>query len=219
MRFFTRYLIFSIAILVLVAAPKSVDADLIFAAVVDGTNTGGNPKAFKLEATSAIADLSAFFILRDTNGTTDGPFTVSSDFQLPAISLAAGEFFIVYGNADSETLANSAGQSLPGVVDGIANHNGDDILAISTSLDPVDVVDAFGLLGQGDTNFAQDSLAIRNDPTPNATGVQDAGNFSMNTYSDELYFDTFVVTAVPEPATATLFAFVGLGLCGLRRRS
>jgi len=193
-------------------------ADLIISAVVDGTQSGGNPKAMKNEATSAIADLSDFWIIRDTNGSAGGTFTQSDEFQLPSLSLAVGDFFVIYGNAASEAFNASLGNITPGVVNGILNHNGDDILAISRSDSVADVIDVYGLLGQGDTNFAQDSISVRSDPAPNATGVLDAGNFTTSTYTDEAFEDAFTVVAVPEPTTAVLFGLAGLGLCVVRRR-
>lgn len=195
-------------------------ADLIFSAVSDGTNSGGNPKAIKLEATVNIADLSNYWILRDTNGSSGGTFTISSDYQLPSVSLGVGDCFILYGTAASEAFGQDKGNTSQTVLNGIANHNGDDIFAISTSDQAADVIDAFGLLGQGDTNFAQDSIAVRANPTPNPTGVQDAGNFTISSYSDELYCEHFVVTAaIPEPASAVIFGLAGFGLCVVRRRS
>lgn len=57
---------------------QNANADLIIAGAVDGTQTGGNPKLIKFKAVNPIADLSLFHVLRDTNGSTGGTFTVSS---------------------------------------------------------------------------------------------------------------------------------------------
>ncbi|MGJ8724130.1 MAG: PEP-CTERM sorting domain-containing protein [Roseibacillus sp.] len=192
---------------------------LIFTGVVDGTQTGGIPKAIEIMSTVDGTELSDFFILRDTNGTSGGPFTVSSDFQLPAGTLDAGEFYYIYGGTSSETIMEGFGignTDTNAVVDGIANQNGDDILAISTSLLPADVVDGFGLLGQGDTDFYANSVSYRQAGTDaNPTGVADGGNFDISAYSDASLQATFGTYVIPEPTTALLG---GLGFLALLRR-
>jgi uncharacterized protein len=195
-------------------------AQLIFSGYVDGTNTGGNPKAMELFATTGIPDLSAYWILRDTNGSPGGVFTESDEFQLPNVALSAGDFFYIYGTSDSETFLENLGfgdtDLGTAVLDNILNANGDDIFALSTSDDVVDAFDAFGLLGQDDTNFAQDSVAYRDTPTPSATGVLDAGDFLISAYSDTLLVNTFG-TFIPEPSF-TAFGIGALALLIAQRR-
>lgn len=200
---------------------------IIISGVSDGTDTGGNPKSIEIVATQNIASLADFFILRDTNGSADGVFTPSDDFQLPDVALAAGEFFYIYGNADSQTTLQGFGfgsvDSGTGVVDGIANINGDDILALSSSTDAVGVIDAFGLLGQGDTDFYANSFAYRQPGVlANASGVQDAGNFDITPYDAAAFqqtFGTFQVTAIPEPSSMLVLGAIGFaGTLGARRR-
>lgn len=219
-----KKLLMAAALSVLLAS--SAKADLLITGVVDGTQTGGNPKAIELVATSNIADLSDFWILRDTNGTSGGPFTVSSSFNLPSVALSAGDFYYVYGNSDTVTYLESEGfgdtGSSTAVLNGVANHNGDDILALSTSINAADVFDAFGLLGQGDTDFAANSYAYRQAGTAaNATGVSDAGNFDITSYSDAgltSTFGTYAVSAVPEPSSiAVLGLLAGVGMIRRRR--
>ena len=149
------------------ACATTAQADLIISGVVDGTQTGGNPKGIELVATTDIADLSVFSILRDTNGA--GPF--DSAVALPAVSLSAGSFFYVAGNTDSATILDGFGFTT-GLTDGIANVNGDDILGIALTSDttggtPFTVFsDSFGEVAQGDTNFYENSFAIRNGRQP-----------------------------------------------------
>ena len=207
------------ALLVLCLSISSTSATLIITGVVDGTQSGGNPKALEFVSTMDGLELSDYFILRDTNGTNGGPFSVSSSLQLPEGTLDAGEFFYVYGNTDSQDFLSSVGIGVPdtnAILNNIANQNGDDIFALSTSLDVADIVDAFGLLGQGQSSFADNSIAYRQPNTPaNATGVEDAGNFDITPYSDAAIQSTFGTYAVPEPTTALLG---GLGFLLLLRR-
>ncbi|GAB5516192.1 hypothetical protein [Rhodopirellula baltica] len=206
---------------------RPASADLVISGVSDGTDAGGNPKSIELVALTPIADLSNFFILRDTNGSTDGVFSVSSDFQLPAVSLDVGEFFYIYGNNDSEATLEGLGfgdtDSNTATTSSIASINGDDIFAVSSSLDTSGVIDTFGLAGQGDTNFYEDSIAYRKAGSgPNPTGVLDGGNFDISGYSEaglNSNFGTFQVTAVPEPSIfGCLAVLAGAGFYGRARR-
>ena len=207
-----------IALVVVGCLSTNCHADLIITGVVDGTQSGGNPKAMELMATADIADLSDFFIVRDTDGTSGGPFTVSSSIELPSVSLSAGDFYYIYGNTDSRIYLEGIGFGNSGVgtglEDGILNHDGNDILAVATANDGTGILDAFGLLGQTGT-FAADSIAYRQPNTAaNPTGVLDAGNFDLTSYTDldlTSTFDTYQLVAVPEPS-ALLFG--GL-LCSL----
>ena len=214
--------IFCFAFTAILMLSGQASADLIISAAVDGTQTGGNPKILQLQAINAIADLSTFSLLRDTNGSTDGNFNVPSSFSaLPAISLAAGDFFTVVGNAASDTFANTSPNAgfvgVGSVIDGIANQNGDDIIAISTDGTVAGIIDSLGLLGQGDTNFYTDSIAIRSNSAPNATGVLDGGNFTISAFDEQVFIDTFLVQ-VPEPGSFTFCLLAGLGLVARRRR-
>lgn len=203
------------ALLVSLLAASAANASLIITGYVDGTQSGGNPKAMELYALAPIADLSNYWLIRDSNGTAGGPFTESDEFQLPAISLSAGSFFYLYGTSDTETYMEGIpfGDTDSGtaVLDSILNANGDDIFALSTSGDVADAIDAFGLLGQGDTDFAADSIAYRPDNSLlNPTGVQDAGNFTITGYTDLAFTGTFG-TYVPEPsAIGGLFGIAAL---------
>jgi len=193
-------------------------ASLLITGVVDGTQSGGNPKAIELVSTIDGTNLSDFYLLRDTNGSS-GTFTQSSSLQLPMFTLDAGEFFYIYGTAETETFLENLGigdTSSNAVFAGIAGHNGDDIFALSSTNDTTGIIDAYGLLGQGDTDFGTDSIVYRNaNEGANATGVLDAGNFTVTGYSDQLLEDTFGTFVIPEPSTTAL---AGLGLLALLRR-
>ena len=217
---------FVLGLLAVFAMVGSVRGDLIISGVVDGSQTGGNPKAIELVALNPIADLSAFTIVRDTNGTAGGPFTISSSFNLPMVPLAQGDFFYIYGNAASETFLTDAGfgdsTMGTGAADIVGSTNGDDILAVSTDGTAAGIIDAFGLLGQGDTNFATDNLAYRQAGTaPNPTGVLDAGNFDLLSNSDATItstLGTYFVPAIPEPSSLALLGLFGVAGAVRRRK-
>ncbi|MEO0508407.1 MAG: PEP-CTERM sorting domain-containing protein [Verrucomicrobiota bacterium] len=189
--------------------------------MVDGTQSGGIPKAMEIVAEEAIADLSDLWIVRDTNGA--GPF--DTFYQLPAVSLSTGDFFYIYGGTTTDTSMTALGfpdADVSGaVVNSILNWNGDDILALATpngtftdgtDISQFDVVDSFGVVGQGDTNFAPDSISYRIPGTAaNPAGVTDAGNFDITAYSDVSLQATFGTYVVPEPGAYALLA----GICGL----
>ena len=195
-------------------------ADLIITGVVDGTQSGGNPKAMELMATADIVDLSNFFVLRFSPALISGDPPILSSSQLPNVVLNAGDFYYIYGNAATETYLESLnfGNTMPdfatALPDAVLSHDGDDILAVATANDGTGILDAFGLLGQTGT-FAADSIAYRQPNTAaNPTGVLDAGNFDLTSYTDldlTSTFGTYQLVAVPEPS-ALLFG--GL-LCSL----
>lgn len=188
-------------------------ADLIITGVVDGTQSGGNPKAMELMATADIADLSDFFVLRFSPALISGDPPILSSSQLPNVGLNAGDFYYIYGNAATETYLESLsfGNTMPGFAtalpDAVLSHDGDDILAVATAGDGTGILDAFGLLGQSGT-FAADSIAYRKpNVAANPTGVLDAGNFDLTSYTDLDFtstFGTYQLVAVPEPS-----AFLG----------
>ena len=130
-----------------------------------------------------------------------------------------GEVFTLVGNTDSDDFATANGGFIGqgSLVAGIANQNGDDIFAVSTDGTVAGIVDALGLLGQGDTNFYADSTAIRANSAPNATGVLDGGNFTITAFDEQVFIDTFLVQ-VPEPGSVTFCLLAGLGFVARRRR-
>ncbi len=199
-------------------------ADLIITGVVDGTRSGDHPKAMELLATADIADLSDFYIVRDTDGSS-GTFTVSSFISLPDVSLSEGDFYYIYADSATEAYLESEGfgNTSPGFAtalpDGIANHDGNDILAVATASDGSGILDAFGLLGQNGT-FSADAIAYRQpDTPPDADGELNAGNFDIVGYNDLAFtstFGTYQLAAIPEPSAFLFGGLVGI-LLALRR--
>jgi hypothetical protein len=204
----------------------AANADVIISGMVDGTQTGGIPKAMEIAATAAVSDLSDFWVVRDTNGA--GPFDTFA--QLPSVSLASNDFFYVYGNSDTTTSMTTLGfpaTSGNALEDGILNWNGDDILGLATpngtfsdgtDISQFDVISSFGLVGQGDTDFAANSISYLTGAN-SAAGITDAGNFTITAYSDTDLQSTFGTYVVPEPsAYALLSGMLGLAWVMLRRR-
>jgi len=188
--------------------------------VVDGTDDGGTPKGIELYAQVAIADLSVYSVIRDTNGA--GPFDTAT--TLPSISLAMGDFFYIAGNADSATNLADLGFTC-GYTNAIANVNGDDILGTALTSDPYNtVIDSFGQEGQGDTDFYADSFAVRlnSSVTGQVPGQVDAANFTITSFSSAGIegasgFGSYAPVAIPEPSTLALFG-LALGMITLYRR-
>jgi len=195
-------------------AAGSSQAALLISGIVDGTQTGGIPKGLEIYTDSTVADLSAFWIARDTNGA--GPW--DTFFQLPSVSLSADSYYYIAGNTDSETILNGFGFSV-GVVNSILNINGDDIIGLATSGNAVDVYDSIGVVAQGDTNFYENSFAIRDNASVTGNiAATDGSNFTITAYTDaglqgSTGFGTYA--PVPEPSTALLGA---LGVLALLRR-
>lgn len=203
---------------------------VLISGMVDGTQSGGLPKAMEIVAETNVADLSDFWIVRDTNGA--GPF--DTFFQLPSVVLNTNDFFYVYGNSGTTTSMTALGfpttASGDAEEDNILNWNGDDILGLATpngtfsdgsDISQFDMVDSFGVVGQGDTDFAGNSIAYRPDGTPaNPGGVTDAGNFTITAYSDSSLQSTFGTYAVPEPGMfGAIAGLMALGFVVTRRRS
>ncbi|PJI84336.1 hypothetical protein BC777_3878 [Yoonia maricola] len=109
-------------------------SDLMITGVIDGSLSGGLPKAIQLTAVSDIADLSVYGIGAANNGGgTDG-----EEFTFPAVALAAGTTIYIASETDSfEAFFGFA----PDYTSSAANINGDD--AIELFLNGA-VVDLFG---------------------------------------------------------------------------
>lgn len=213
-----RRIAFIGAAALLVMTASSAKADLVITGVVDGNESGGNPKGVELFALADIADLSIYGIQRYTNGGS----TASSPTVLPSISLAAGDFFYITGNAASTTIFTDNGFTVGLINETVVNINGDDLLQVYLTSDN-SAVDTFGLPGQGDTNFYENSIAYRlaSSITPNPTGGTDAPNFAITGWVDSAdfagRFGTFSASAIPEPGSFAILGLAAVGVVARRR--
>ena len=193
------------------AVASSANAQIVLSGVVDSTQSGGIPKVMEMIAKTTVAELSSFWIVRDTNGV--GPFDAL--FNLPGVSLAASDFFYVSENINTDTSTATLGFTI-GATNDILNWNEDDILGLATpngtyfsgnNISEFDLIDSFGFVGQDDTDFAADLVFYRQaEMAANPTGVADVENFKISAYSDPKLQNTFGTYAVPEIGTYALLA-------------
>ncbi len=194
----------------------SSNAALLISGISDGGESGGIPKSIELYTTTDIADLSAFWIARDTNGA--GPWDTFQ--KLPGVPLAAGSYFYIAGDTASETYLNDAGFTV-GLKNNIAYVNGDDIIGLATATTAGAVYDSVGVVAQGDTNFYRNSFAVRKNTsvTGDITST-DGANFTITGWDATTFAGTSgygTYSPVPEPSSAALLGLGSLALV-LRRR-
>ncbi len=119
----------------------SSQAVLLITGISDGNETGGEPKSLEIYTTTDIADLSVFYIARDTNGA--GPWDTFA--QLPSVALTAGSFYYTAGTTGAETYLTNAGFSV-GTTNSILNVNGDDIIGLATADNAAAVYDSVAVV-------------------------------------------------------------------------
>ena len=200
----------------------SVGADLIITETLDGTLSGGLPKALEISNTGALpVDLSAYEIAVYANGGTtpntvsalSGTIAAKSAYTFTA-SGSAGAYNTVWGSAPSD-----------GAVTAISS-NGDDVYALRLLDDTI--IDVCGVIGQDGSGEVWEYLDSWIKRKNTITVASDTFNSDDWEYGGANAMDGFdaaqIATAVPgmgiysqipEPA---IFGLIGLVLLFFRRK-
>ncbi|XAM01559.1 PEP-CTERM sorting domain-containing protein [Phycisphaeraceae bacterium D3-23] len=196
----------------------TANADMIITGLVDGDQSGGNPKAIIVTATAAIADLTIYGIGSANNGGgSDG-----EEFTFAAGSAAAGDVFIIAGNTASfDFFNNNYTGTFTLLTNGAANINGDDAVELFMNGGVIDTYGDINVLGDGETWDYSDGYAVR---TGGSAGAFVQANYNSNAFGlDGLDEATTISTLdnvfglnIPEPGSLALLGLGGLAL--LRRR-
>jgi len=176
-----RKLLAFTCVVVFTLRSSATGQDLMITGLLDGTLSGGAPKALEVYAINAIPDLSKYAVTMASNGATQfGPITAGR--TLPNIALAAGDFYYAVGSSSSDqtgqfdlVFPNKTGIRSRSF--GV-NSNGNDTtgLFFSSTNDfdndsvQIDVVGVLGTDGTGKPWEHTDSyLYSKNDRTPSTT--------------------------------------------------
>ena len=147
-------------------------SDLMITGVVDGSLTGGLPKAIQVIALNDIADLSIYGIGSANNGGDGG--TVEFDF--PAVAVSAGTTLYIATEIDNFT---SFFGFAPDFTSGAANINGDDAIELFQNGSVVDVFGDVGIDGSGQVWEYTDGWASR-DPALGPSTTFDPANWTFS---------------------------------------
>jgi len=140
------------------ASVSTACADLVITGVIDGTLTGGTPKAIELYATADIADLSVYGVSSANNG---GGATGVPEFSLTG-SATEGQF--LYVASESIEFNNFFGFA-PDFIDSAANVNGDDAIELFQNGAVIDVFGDVDVDGNGQPWEYLDGWAYRSSQT------------------------------------------------------
>ena len=138
-------------------------SDLMITGVLDGTLTGGTPKAIEIFVINDVADLSIYGLGSANNGGgTDG-----EEFTFPAVSADAGDFIYIATETDNFVVFL---EFSPDYVSDFAAINGDDAVELFQNGAVVDLYGDIDVDGNGTAWEYLDSWSYRNDGSdPSAT--------------------------------------------------
>jgi len=144
----------------------TAQAQLILTSVMDGNMTGGTPKMIEIKNVSGSTINFAttdYFVGIIQNANTNFSGNVSLNTLTGGGSLANGEFIVIYNSTNGTFV--SLYPSIPSNVQAfvsntVANGNGDDRYAISTTTSVANAIDIFGNIPV-QSNFYVDSIARR----------------------------------------------------------
>jgi len=175
----------------------SFGQDLIITGVVDGSLSGGTPKALELYVVNNISDLSIYGVESVTNGNASGN---APEFTFPADQVTAGTFIYVESVSGTNPSAfndffgfNSTYQ------DGVLSVNGDDPIKLYMNGTAIDVFGSVGTDGTGETWEYMDGWAYRKDgKTANTTFTDSDWTYSGPNALDNQ--STNASASIPFPA-------------------
>lgn len=175
----------------------SFGQDLIITGVVDGSLSGGTPKALELYVVNNISDLSIYGVESVTNGNASGN---APEFTFPADQVTAGTFIYIESVSGTNPTAfndffgfNSTYQ------DGVLSVNGDDPIKLYMNGTAIDVFGSVGTDGTGETWEYMDGWAYRKDgKTANTTFTDSDWTYSGPNALDNQ--STNASASIPFPA-------------------
>ncbi|NVJ89823.1 MAG: T9SS type A sorting domain-containing protein [Flavobacteriaceae bacterium] len=188
---------FLILLLTLCFSLFSFGQDLIITGVVDGSLSGGTPKALELYVVNNISDLSIYGVESVTNGNASGN---APEFTFPADQVTAGTFIYIESVSGTNPTAfndffgfNSTYQ------DGVLSVNGDDPIKLYMNGTAIDVFGSVGTDGTGETWEYMDGWAYRKDgKTANTTFTDSDWTYSGPNALDNQ--STNASASIPFPA-------------------
>ena len=204
-------------VLILVLVVITAQAELRITGVMDGTLSGGTPKAIEFFTDVAIPDLSIYgFGSANNGGGSDG-----EEFTFPADAIAQGTFFYL---ATEQTRFNEWFGFNPNYTHSSAGINGDDAIELFKSGSVIDVFGDINTIGDGEPWDYTDGWAYRKNNTPLDATINNTNNYTysginvLDGESDNASATTpfpLGTYAIPEPAT---FGLIGLALLFFRRK-
>ena len=212
--------VFCSTLIGLIFAIPNAQGELVITGILDGTLSGGTPRAFELYTDVAIADFEADYQFQYASNSNNYG-NVSTGFG----AIAANTYFYVTNSTANMTTVFGSGLKMH--QNGGITPTGNDSGRIQLKSDSSIVDEAY--TNTSSSSVYQDSYMYRKDFTgPDSTYNAANWNFGGNNLLDSpnntasqigalVPFGTFQLTPVPEPTTIVMFGVAMAGL-GFRRR-